>query len=299
MRVLTAKDFFHSHPARAPTLPGIEVRTMDLQPGLSVSLLMFNTEKNITVRTEKDDARYHFSCILRGRTQVSYENQQFELDDKAVLTTFMPGKRFQVGCSAGFCNIELRITRELLTQLAGVDADQLPANASPDHHCLLRNHNNLRISDSAHQVERLLVSDKSSPLLVHSAALEFLAWHLKSLYKASPDSQIGMRERKQLLAARERLLRDLSNPPTIEHLARETGLNQLKLKRGFKSMFGSSVYALFQRERMQQAQDLLVQYSVTETASMLGYSNLSHFSTAFRKQFGLLPSQSRKQQLGI
>jgi len=89
----------------------------------------------------------------------------------------------------------------------------------------------------------------------------------------------------------------LSSPPTIEQLARETGLNQLKIKQGFKVLFGTTTYGLFQRERMERALTLLQTNSVTETASLLGYSNISHFSSAFRKQFGVLPSRVRRRAL--
>lgn len=61
-----------------------------------------------------------------------------------------------------------------------------------------------------------------------------------------------------MLAARDRLLLDLSAPPTIAELAREIGLNQLKLKQGFKTLFGTSIYALFQRHRMERACALCV-----------------------------------------
>jgi len=113
----------------------------------------------------------------------------------------------------------------------------------------------------------------------------------------SHTDDIPLRERKLLVAARDRLLRDLDAPPTIAELARETGLNQLKLKRGFKQIFGSSIYALFQRERMDRARQLLQDHDVTETAMLLGYSNVSHFSSAFRKQFGVLPREARRGAL--
>ncbi|GAB7541632.1 helix-turn-helix transcriptional regulator [Cupriavidus sp. 8B] len=67
----------------------------------------------------------------------------------------------------------------------------------------------------------------------------------------------------------------------------------LKLKQGFRSLFASSIYAYFQAERMRQARQFLRKHNVTETAMMLGYSNISHFSSAFRKQFGMLPSAVR------
>ncbi|MBM2769230.1 helix-turn-helix transcriptional regulator [Burkholderia anthina] len=296
MQTLKSVDFFDAGASSAATPPGIHVRTVDLQPGLAVSLVAFDTEQDLDTMTEEDGARIHFNCLLGGRTRVAYDGRQLDLDQDDALAVYSPGKHFQLECTSDCRNIELRITRQLLSQLAGEDTERLDL-ASAHEFALRRNRNTLRIREAAVRLGRLLSEEHASPLLVHSAALEFLAWHLQSMRPDSRDD-IAPRERRQLVAARDRLLSDLSNPPTIEQLARETGLNQLKIKRGFKAMFGSSVYALFQRERMEQARHLLQRHSVTETASMLGYSNLSHFSAAFRKQFGLLPRESRRHVLG-
>jgi len=55
--------------------------------------------------------------------------------------------------------------------------------------------------------------------------------------------------------------------------------------------------AMFQRARMERALGLLPHHSVTETASLLGYSNVSHCSAAFCKQFGVLPRTARRGAL--
>lgn len=56
----------------------------------------------------------------------------------------------------------------------------------------------------------------------------------------------------------------------------------------------SAFHAYFQAERMRHAKDLLPANSVTETAVLLGYTNVSHFSSAFRRHFGVLPSAARR-----
>jgi AraC family transcriptional regulator len=293
MQTLKSAEFFYPHRARTPSPAGVAVRTLDLQPGLAVSLERFDVQQDLSPVMEAEGAHVHFSCLLCGAICITYDDQQLELDRDDVLSTFMPGKRFQVRCNAGSCNVELRIAPDLLGQLAGEECRRSCLTHGSES-CLLRAPNNLRIRDAADRLGRLLAEENASLLLVHAAALEFLAWNLKSSPPEMTGPGIAPRERQQLLSARERLLSDLSNPPTIEQLAREAGLNQLKIKRGFNILFGISVYALFQRERMEEARRLLQRHSVTETASLLGYSNLSHFSAAFRKQFGMLPREIRR-----
>lgn len=124
--------------------------------------------------------------------------------------------------------------------------------------------------------------------------MEYLAWNIIDGDISPKVNSIPLREQKLLLQARERLLLDLSNPPTIAELSREVGLNQLKLKTGFKIFFGNSIYAMFLEERMKQARQLLKTHNVMETALILGYSNVSHFSKAFKQHYAMTPGQYRK-----
>lgn len=90
------------------------------------------------------------------------------------------------------------------------------------------------------------------------------------------------------------LTKDIFEPaPTISQLARMVSISESKLKKDFKMIYGLPVYEYFQKVRMQAAKDKLLAggHSVKEVAMELGYSNLSNFTIAFKKEFGLLPSK--------
>jgi AraC-like DNA-binding protein len=90
------------------------------------------------------------------------------------------------------------------------------------------------------------------------------------------------------------LTKDIFEPaPTISELARMVSISESKLKKDFKLIYGIPVYEYFQKARMQAARDKLLAggHSVKEVAMELGYSNLSNFTIAFKKEFGLLPSK--------
>ncbi len=90
------------------------------------------------------------------------------------------------------------------------------------------------------------------------------------------------------------LTKDIFEPaPTISQLARMVSISESKLKKDFKLIYGLPVYEYFQKVRMQAARDKLLSggHSVKEVAMELGYSNLSNFTIAFKKEFGLLPSK--------
>jgi len=297
MPTVTAREFFQPQ-THIIQLPGMQVKTLNLTPELSVSVAESNIRQQFLAVTEAPErARFHFSCQLHGSTRVTHARRRFELDPQHVLASCLPGAGFQLDCSPGWRNLELRINAPALRALAGDDAGLHRLDSGP-HDGLLLNPGNLHIRDAALRLMQQITAARPSTLLVHSAALEFIAWHLKNLHAHGSEPRICARESRRLWQAREVLLSDLSCPPPLEQLARETGLNLLKLKRGFKLLFGSTAYGLFQRERMQHARVLLQTHNVTETASLLGYSNISHFSNAFRKQFGVLPRAARRGVLG-
>ena len=90
------------------------------------------------------------------------------------------------------------------------------------------------------------------------------------------------------------ITKDVFNPaPFIPELAKIVNISETKLKNNFKSVYGIPIYQYFQKARMRAAREVLEtnKYSIKQVALELGYTNLSNFSTAFRKEFGILPSQ--------
>lgn len=100
-------------------------------------------------------------------------------------------------------------------------------------------------------------------------------------------------DREKVLKAREVLLEHIGEPITIKQLSRKVAMNECYLKKGFKEMFGTTIFDFYQSQRMEHAKYLLYQkgLSVTEVSDILGYSSISHFSTAFKKHTGLKPCE--------
>lgn len=294
---LRSSKFFSAQSAGSQLMGKARVVPVRLRPDMTVSLVSFHNETEIKATAVNDHAQIHFSCLFQGPVHVSFAKQHQCFTAGSLLTTYAPGESFRLSLPGHYRNIELTATPEALAEVAGADYDRIGDDIQRGF-CVRSTTDNRRARDAALRLARLIEHSTTPHLLIHSAALEFLAWHLQgSESHTGATADIPLRERKLLVAARDRLLRDLDAPPTIAELSRETGLNQLKLKRGFKQIFGSSIYALFQRERMDRARQLLQDHDVTETAMLLGYSNVSHFSSAFRKQFGVLPREARRGAL--
>ncbi|MEM1281024.1 MAG: AraC family transcriptional regulator [Cyanobacteria bacterium P01_H01_bin.152] len=101
---------------------------------------------------------------------------------------------------------------------------------------------------------------------------------------------------ERIYYAKEILLRDLNNPPTLEELARQVGLNDFLLKKGFRQTFGTTVFGELRSHRLEIAKQLLAEQDMTvaEVANRVGYASMSYFSTAFKRKFGLTPKVYQK-----
>jgi AraC-like DNA-binding protein len=99
-----------------------------------------------------------------------------------------------------------------------------------------------------------------------------------------------MHEVKELLRSR------LANPPTLAEVATAVGTNDFTLKRNFKAVFGQPVYAHLLAIRLTHACQLLKdsRQSIKEVAAAVGYAYANHFTTAFRRTYGLSPGQYRR-----
>ena len=100
-------------------------------------------------------------------------------------------------------------------------------------------------------------------------------------------------DREKITKARQILLQHIGEPITIKALSRKVAMNECYLKKGFKEMFGSTIFDFYQSQRMEHAKYLLYEkgLNVTEVSMLLGYSSISHFSTAFKKHTGLKPCE--------
>lgn len=93
--------------------------------------------------------------------------------------------------------------------------------------------------------------------------------------------------------AKEIIIDRMAEPPSLQELANEIGLNIKKLKEGFKQIYGDTVFSFLFDYKMEHARRLLEsnQYNVNEVGTKVGYSTSSHFIAAFKKKFGTTPKK--------
>lgn len=101
---------------------------------------------------------------------------------------------------------------------------------------------------------------------------------------------------KKIKKAKDIIIENMTNPPSLVELSEEINLSLKKLKEGFKKIYGKPVYQFLIEYKMELAKKLLSDnnYNVNEVSLKLGYSTASHFITAFKNKYGLTPRNFKK-----
>lgn len=140
--------------------------------------------------------------------------------------------------------------------------------------------------------------DRLKKMFLFSKAIEMLVLQAESFNREMQPQQKYVKtdyDKQRIIYARDYALENIENPPTLTELSRIAGINEYKLKRGFKETFSKTVFEYLSDVKLDRARASLLERSksATEIAFELGYSSLQHFSFAFKKKFGVSPRNVR------
>ncbi len=303
-------DGSRQRPAALATLPSAlgwtraEVR--QLRPDLTLfeTWAHARTPMTMTVRGQRPAPVLVLSMQLSGRTQVRHPEVATYVSTPEKWSFFrLPGAdaescfENQHGITTEV--VTLSVTAERLRRM--LDGQLAPA---PIQELL-----DGRFTPSAGEarmtavMQRILQQIHANPyqgamagLYVEGKIYEILAEALTGIAgQIEAGGQTGSRERRAALAARDRLLADLADPPSIEALARDCGLSQRRLNALFLDLFGATPFQCLTRWRLEQARSLLADgaLSVKQIAHLTGYAHVSSFTHAFTRRFGAPPMRER------
>ena len=158
------------------------------------------------------------------------------------------------------------------------------------------------IDNNIEQVIRQIVNcnyaDHLKKLFLLSKSIELLVLSAESCKAAESRKEVFIRnksDKEKLIAVRDLINGRLDCPPNLSEIARTVGLNEYKLKRGFKETFNNTVFGYLTEQRLQLAYQHLrdTEKTAAEISYELGYATPQHFNNAFKKKFGITPSSLR------
>jgi len=262
----------------------------------------------VWIRDSLDESQLGLSFFLSGKVRIERHGLTDETDESV-------GKYYsECNCDiketewwkAGekFSRIYLRIDpQEFFQNFAEEDLEQIPIflrqaligdKVQPYYH-------QGKITRQMRRVLREILQCPHEGLMkrmyLETKAVELITLHFQQFQEQDVhDCSLtakNLSDVERIYQAKEILLSNLENPPSLMELARQVGLNDFKLKRGFLQVFGKSAFKYLHDYRLEKARQLLVsgEMNVEEVAFRVGFDSRSYFALAFRKKFGLNPKQ--------
>lgn len=276
--------------------------TLPVQEGIEVMSWTGHFDRPVQVALRDDSHRIHFTVPLRGAAHCTFlggrRPEEYWVGNGTGSINYGPDRRGIFRQQGLYGSVTVMVRPDVFA-LWNSDADAALSRALAAGACFAADPCGSEQRATAQALAHSLEGARPRHALwLQAQATALVALFLEQRDKGSSSSRAGAPgvSSPQLKRARDLLLADLRQAPSIAELSRLSGLSMLKLKRGFREQFGSSIYGLFLHERMHEARKRLLSSSATvmEVAIDMGYSNASHFAAAFRKQFGINPGELKR-----
>ncbi|HMO60853.1 MAG TPA: AraC family transcriptional regulator [Ferruginibacter sp.] len=291
-----------------PPLGRGTIKILEIAEGLQVLLADACLNLPAVARRKKSDSRFY---ILHFDDAFITDTARFSVDGEilqktqtrhsvARLTSNAFNNSEEISAHTPFKTVKIIFSEVWLKKYLGLDAAEsgLEKYVSLKTACY-----DIEPLDTEYLglMEALWKTDKSDPLqtvfLQNRVTLlleRFFTRLAEKLKKLEAPHSLDEAEVQRLIKAEQLLVQDFSVPAfTIDALAKTLNISSSRLKKNFKTLYGDSVYAYYQKMRMQYAREILLEgrHNVNETAQLVGYSSTSNFILAFKKQFNQLPGQ--------
>lgn len=280
------------------------------QPGDDVTIYVIDvTPQEDLVFQPEGPATFSLSIFLEGSGTLSVDGAKpFEIRPGTAIffaCDRMTSGENRVHAGRRLSVIDIRLEKALLEKLGGISLARLGGAVITEHSLPDQDVFMIGFKASAELlgvaaslIQCRLAEGVARRAYFYSKAIEAVSIGLDSVTRqanGTPLKPLSEEELKKLNAAVALIEKQYNADWTIARLSREVGLNERRLKEGFRMAIGTSVHAYLRATRLEAAATLLASGSnVTEAAYSVGFDNLSHFSKAFRDQKGVLPSRYRK-----
>ena len=279
-------------------------REIQLRPGLELAIADLRLGERMVIEDSETERSLHYHFHFSGRHSDKYSSVS---SGQYIFHGSGLTPQIKVECyhEQPFLEIEITVQPEFLYSFAGDSEGQLPKQLQHlikpcDEYYYRSGTATLPMPRIAQQILHCSYRGIAKRLYLEGKVLELMgiliAQEVEILDYASNLQPLQPDVRDRIHHAKEIILQRLDNPPSLNELARQVGLNECTLKRGFRSCFGTTVFGYLRNYKLEQARQMLDagEMKITEIAYAMGYTSRSPFAAAFRKQFGMNPKEYQK-----
>ena len=267
-------------------------------------LIRFQNDENETFQVEKQISQgliqFHFGIKGKAKFIFNQGNYTLDLKEEKSLLLYNPQKELPLNLilEPQTWVISVIISIKKFHALFSTEASYIPFLSGENQD--KKYYNESDISPSMAIVLSQLFHYNLHPN-IKNLYYKGKGYELLSLYfnrSEDPDAEqcpflIDEENVMKIKKAKEIVITNMAEPPGLQELADQVGLNLKKLKMGFKQIYGDTVYGFLFDYKMDCARKLLDSgsYNVNEVGLKIGYSTGSHFIAAFKKKFATTPKK--------
>ncbi|SEC92889.1 AraC-type DNA-binding protein [Tenacibaculum sp. MAR_2009_124] len=277
-------------------------REVPLEKGFSVLKFQNNSEEVDYYNRDVENSFIQIHYCVKGNSKFHFNNGSYTFNvlDKHSIFLYNPQQKLPINMEIlpKTWVISVLISIEKFHSLFSKEAGYIPFLS--DNNKNRKYYDNTEIKSSVLLVlQQIFAADSHSSirdLYIKGKTYELLSLHFDSGENTNDEYCPFLVDDKEVLKirkAKDIIISKMSEPPTLQELANEVGLNLKKLKEGFKQIYGDTVYSFLFDYKMEHARKLLEsnRFNVNEVGLQVGYSTSSHFIAAFKKKFGTTPKQ--------
>lgn len=281
------------------------IKAFKVMDGLEVAYLDMDVKVPMKNMLNIDKKCIEITCCLNGQAEIMLDNGKYIFMSDGDISLFgyqtkaaycdVTGKHFKG------IRIMIYIDKFILGLNKMFDTDNFEADKffgkifNSDR--VIISHGNVSLN---HILKELYVlPDEYNEYLMRIKVVELIFYLVSGIdYKKNDTIYFSKESIEKIKEARKILLDNLDKFITIKELSKQVNMNTTDLEKGFKSIYGTTIFTYGKMEKMKKAKELLEDeaLSILEVSLAVGYSNGGKFAKAFKEAFGMLPTQYRKEK---
>jgi len=288
------------------------MENIEFEDGLSVIKSDIQFNENYDIKIDGDSKNLIFTFLLDGASNYNPFAYNFDINAKKdhtsiVLDNHTYGVK-KYAKDTHLKSVQLFLKEEYLNKLlfdeyTKHDIVKKFKRECDFLECLKHSKIDLKTKINVNEIFNTSFSGSFNKLYIQSKLFDILHIELKELFsfetkKETKEIKFSSYDKEALYKAKNILIENMDNPPSLSSLSKMIKLNEYKLKIGFKKFFNNTPYGLLFEYKMEKAKELLEtsEYNVNEISLMVGYKHSYNFTNAFYKRYGIKPNKLMKSR---